>query len=273
MSEERSHDVSKANQTHTNRIFCSEHDATLLKGPTKGISGYDSWVFGLDADTKLVLSEDSKDVFLELNQPHSFVGGLFNGGGEAVPDLAVCSAALNDIVGDSGAAIITWRVPGQEAGLVCDIRDVKSSRRTRLICLRKSHLKFNQPECQNKHRQPVDDFLTEDVYINSGSSSATAVGGFDNVGGAVVPLGLADGDGGVPWLCVDGHPVIGFEDQIGLGPFHSGLRFTRHLGRELNLTASLGGQTRQQLGVQLDLWRLCRREQNDRTVKRLQFRG
>lgn len=108
-------------------------------------------MFSLGADTKLVLSKDSKDVFLELNQPHSFVHGLLNGGGQPVPDLAVDSAALNDIVGDSGAAIVTWRVPGQEAGIVCDLRDVKSSRRTGLICVRKLHLKFNQPECQNKH--------------------------------------------------------------------------------------------------------------------------
>lgn len=54
-----------------------------------------------------------------------------------MPDLAVGSAALNNIVGDSGAAIITWRVPGQEAGLVSDLRDVKGSWRTGLICVRK----------------------------------------------------------------------------------------------------------------------------------------
>lgn len=58
-----------------------------------------------------------------------------------MPDLAVGSAALNNVVGDSGAAVITWRVPGQEAGLVSDLRDVKGGRRTGLICVRKLNLK------------------------------------------------------------------------------------------------------------------------------------
>lgn len=54
-----------------------------------------------------------------------------------MPDLAVGSTTLNDVVGDSGAAVVTWRVPGQEAGLVGDLRDVEGSRRTGLICVRK----------------------------------------------------------------------------------------------------------------------------------------
>lgn len=58
-------------------------------------------------------------------------------------------------------------------------------------------------------------------------------------------------------LGVDGHPVICFEDQVGLGPFHPGFRLTRHLSRKFNLAASLGSQTCQQLGIQPDLWRLC----------------
>lgn len=92
------------------------------------------------ANTKLVLSEDSEDVFLELDQAHRFVCGLFNGGGQPVPDLAVDSSAFHDVVGDSRAAVVTWRVPGQEGGLVGDLRDVKGSRRARLICVRKEHL-------------------------------------------------------------------------------------------------------------------------------------
>lgn len=100
-------------------------------------------MFSRWANTKLVLSEDSEDVLLELDQIHSFVRGLFNGGGQPMPDLAVGGSALNDVVGDSGAAIVTWRVPGQEAGLVGDLRDVKGSRRTGLICVRKVYLKFN----------------------------------------------------------------------------------------------------------------------------------
>lgn len=100
-------------------------------------------MFSRWANTKLVLSKDSKDVFLKFDQAYSFVCGLFNGGGQPVPDLALCSTALNDVVGYSGTAIVTWRVPGQEAGLVGDLRDVKGSWRTRLICVRKADLKFN----------------------------------------------------------------------------------------------------------------------------------
>lgn len=87
------------------------------------------------ANTKLVLSKDSEDVLLELDQTHSFVCGLFDGGGQAVPDLTVGGTALNNVVGDSGATIVTRRVPGQEAGLVGDLRDVEGSRWTRLICV------------------------------------------------------------------------------------------------------------------------------------------
>lgn len=92
------------------------------------------------ADTKLVLSKGSEDVLLELDQAHSFVRGLFNGGGQPVPDLTVGSPALNDVVGDFGAAIVTRRVPGQEAGLIGDLRDVEGSRRAGLICVRKEYL-------------------------------------------------------------------------------------------------------------------------------------
>lgn len=86
------------------------------------------------ANTKLVLSKDPEDVFLEFDQSHSSVSGLFDSGGQPVPDLAVSSAALYNIIGYSGAAIISWRVPGQETGFIGDLRDVKGSGRTRLIC-------------------------------------------------------------------------------------------------------------------------------------------
>jgi len=87
-------------------------------------------------NTKLVLSEDSEDVLLEFNQAHSFVGGQFNGGGQPVPDRAVGGPALHDVVGHSGAAVVTRGVPGQEAGLVGDLRDVKGSRGAGFICAR-----------------------------------------------------------------------------------------------------------------------------------------
>lgn len=112
----------------------------MIRSPTEGVSGNDGWVLSWWANTKLVLSEDSEDIFLELDKAHRFVCGLFNGGGQPVPDLAVGSSALHNVVGDSRAAVITWRVPGQEGGLVGDLRDVKGSWRARLICVGKEHL-------------------------------------------------------------------------------------------------------------------------------------
>ena len=50
-----------------------------------------------------------------------------------MPDFAFCSATLDYVVGDLGASIVSGGVPGQEAGLVGDFRDVEGSRRTRLI--------------------------------------------------------------------------------------------------------------------------------------------
>lgn len=85
--------------------------------------------------------------------------------------------------------------------------------------------------------------LTKDVDVDGGGGTATAVGGLDDVGGAVVSLGLTDGDSGMSRLGVNGHPVVRFENQVGLGPFHSGFRLTSHLGGELDLAASLGCQT------------------------------
>lgn len=99
--------------------------------------------------------------------------------------------------------------------------------------------------------------LTEDVDVHSGSGASAAVGGFDDVSGAVISLCFGDGDCGVSRLAVDGHPVVGLEDQVGLGPLDPGLRLAHHLSRKLDLAAGLRGQTGQKLGIQLDLWRLC----------------
>lgn len=115
--------------------------------------------------------------------------------------------------------------------------------------------------------------LTENVDVHGGSGTAAAVGGLYDVGGTVVSLGLGDGDGGVSWLGVDGHPVVRFEDQVGLGPFHPGFGFTCHLGGEFNFAAGLCSQTGQQLGVQLDLWRHCMDDKTEGSVRSLQFRG
>lgn len=88
---------------------------------TKGVSGDDGWVLGRQADAKLVLGEDSEDVLLELDQANGLVARLLDGGGEAVPDLAVGCSPLHQVVGHSGAAVIAWRVPGQQARLVGDL--------------------------------------------------------------------------------------------------------------------------------------------------------
>lgn len=99
--------------------------------------------------------------------------------------------------------------------------------------------------------------LTEDVDVNGGSSTAAVIGSLNDIGGTVVSLGLGDSDSGVSWLSINRDPVIWFEDKVGLGPFHPGLRLTLHLRGEFNLAAGLGSKTSQQLGIQLDLWRLC----------------
>lgn len=52
-----------------------------------------------------------------------------------MPDLTVGSSAFNNVVGDSGAAVVTRRVPGQEAGLVGDLRNVEGSGGSGLICV------------------------------------------------------------------------------------------------------------------------------------------
>lgn len=51
-----------------------------------------------------------------------------------MPDLTVSRPALHYVVGDLGATVITRRIPGQEAGFIGNIRNVKSSRRARFIC-------------------------------------------------------------------------------------------------------------------------------------------
>lgn len=102
---------------------------------TEGISGDDGRVLGRQANSKLVLGEDPEDVLLELDQAHGLVARLLDGGGEAVPDLAVGRSPLHQVVGHPGAAVVTRRVPGQQARLVGDLRDVEGGRRARLVCV------------------------------------------------------------------------------------------------------------------------------------------
>lgn len=87
-------------------------------------------------NTKLVFCKDSEDVLLKFDQVHSFVCGLFDSGGQSVPNLTIRCTALNNVVGDPGSTIITWWVPGQETGLISDLGDVKGSRGTRFVYVR-----------------------------------------------------------------------------------------------------------------------------------------
>lgn len=114
--------------------------------------------------------------------------------------------------------------------------------------------------------------LTKDVDIHSGSGTTAAVGGFDDISGTVISLCLGDGNHGVSWLGVDGHPVVWFEDQVGFGPLDSWLRLTCHISRKFNLAASLSSQTSQKLGIQLDLWRLCIEIKDKKSVSRWALR-
>lgn len=101
---------------------------------TEGVSGDDGRVLGRQADAKLVLSEDSEDVLLEPDQAHGLVARLLDGGGEAVPDLAVGRSPLHQVVGHPGATVVARRIPGQQAGLVGDLRDVECGGRAGLVC-------------------------------------------------------------------------------------------------------------------------------------------
>lgn len=87
--------------------------------------------------------------------------------------------------------------------------------------------------------------LTKDVDINGGGGSTAAIGSLNDIGGAVVSLGLCNGDGGMSWYGVDGDPVIWFEDQVGLCPLDPGFRLSGHLCRQLDFAACFRCQTSQ----------------------------
>lgn len=100
---------------------------------TKGVSSSNWSMLCCGANAKLILSKDSEDVILESNQVGCLVCGLFNSGRELVPDLTVCGLPLNNVVGYFRATIVTRGIPGQEARMVCDLRNIKSSRWSRLV--------------------------------------------------------------------------------------------------------------------------------------------
>lgn len=111
-----------------------------------------------------------------------------------------------------------------------------------------------------------EDFLTEDVDVDGGGGSTAAVGGLNDVGGTIVSLGLCNGDSGMSRFSVDGDSVIWFEDQIGFCPLHPRFRFTHHLCRKLDLAAGFGRQSRQQFGIQLNLWRLYTHDKRELSI-------
>ena len=106
----------------------------LARGPTKGISSDDWSMFSCCTNSKLILCKHPENILLKGHQVDGLVGGLFDSGRKLVPDLAVCSSPLHNVVGDLRAPVISGRVPCKEAGLIGDLRNVKGSRRTWLIC-------------------------------------------------------------------------------------------------------------------------------------------
>lgn len=100
-------------------------------------------------------------------------------------------------------------------------------------------------------------FCTEDVDINGGSGASAGIDSLNDVCGGVASGGFADGQLGVSQPRVYANAVISLEDQISLCPLHPRIRLSFDIGGKLDLGAGPGGQTSQQLDVQLDLRRLC----------------
>lgn len=98
---------------------------------------------------------------------------------------------------------------------------------------------------------------TKNVDIDSGGGASTDVDCLNDVGGGVSSGGVGNGELGVSRLGVNGNAVICPQDQVGFCPFYPGIRFSLDISRKLDLSTSSGGQTSQQLHIELDLWRLC----------------
>lgn len=98
---------------------------------------------------------------------------------------------------------------------------------------------------------------TKNVDIDSGGGASTDVDCLNDVGGGVSSGGVGNGELGVSRLGVNGNAVICPQDQVSFCPFYPGIRFSLDISRKLDLSTSSGGQTSQQLHIELDLWRLC----------------
>lgn len=98
---------------------------------------------------------------------------------------------------------------------------------------------------------------TKNVDINGGCGASADVDCLNDEGGSISSGGIANGQFGVSRLCVNGNAVICPQDQVSLCPFHPRIWFSLYISWKLDFGTSSGGQTGQQLHVQLDLWRLC----------------
>lgn len=85
------------------------------------------------ADAVLVLSTDPEDVLLHSCEFAGLESGVFHCGRQLHPLFFVCLPTFHNVVGDQGATVVPGRVPCQEARLVGDLGDVKSSWRARFI--------------------------------------------------------------------------------------------------------------------------------------------
>lgn len=106
----------RSDRTLTKCIFCN--DWHMLSRFTNAI---------------LVLGTDPEYVLLQGCELACFEGGVLHCSRQLHPLLFVNLTTLHDVVGDGRAAVIPGWVPGQEARLVCDFRDIKRSWRARFI--------------------------------------------------------------------------------------------------------------------------------------------
>lgn len=77
------------------------------------------------SDAVLVLSADAEHVLLHGGELGGGEGGVLDCSRQFGPLLFVRLTALHNVVGNGRASVITRRIPGQDAGLAGDLRDVK----------------------------------------------------------------------------------------------------------------------------------------------------
>ncbi len=87
--------------------------------------------------------------------------------------------------------------------------------------------------------------FTKNVDVNGGSGTSTGIDCLNDVGGSVSSGGVADGQLGVSWLCVNGDAVICPQDQVSLCPLHPRIRLSFDISRKLDLGSCPCSQTSQ----------------------------